>query len=154
MKHWNTISRSWMLGALLALGLAGTPALAAPNTNTAGSPPGDVTTTDLTGADWDVKSENSVCGVSTARQITNPAKVDYEKLMSATSEMKELEREGIKRDSARGQTLVIKARDKVRRASKAVMDEKGHCSVWKKIRHKKGRTVADITSSVEAKLGS
>jgi hypothetical protein len=107
---------------------------------------------DLTGSDWEVKSEDSICGVSAARQITNPAKVDYEKLMDATEEMKELKREGIKPDSARGQALVTQARDKVRRAAKAVMTEKGHCSVWKKISHKKNQEVTDITSAVKDKL--
>jgi len=106
----------------------------------------------ISGSDWVVKSEDNVCGVSSARQITNPAKVDYEALMNATSEMKELKRAGIKRDSARGQALVTKARDKVRRAARSVMTEKQYCSVWKKISHKKNRAVTDITAAVKAKL--
>jgi hypothetical protein len=103
-------------------------------------------------ADWIVKSADSICGVSTARQITNPAKVDYDKLLKATSEMKELRREGIDKNSARGQALVTKATQKVRETAKRVMTEKGHCSVWKKISNKSGKTVADLTSAILPKL--
>jgi len=114
----------------------------------------DLLTTDraTTGSDWVVKSADSICGVSTARRITNPAKVDYDKLLGATSEMKEIKRDGIDPKSAHGQALVTKARNKVREAAKSAMSEKGHCSVWKKISHKEGKAVVDLTSTVEAKL--
>jgi len=144
MKTWSKMGAA-LLAAVLTAGVA------------AAAPQSEVEAPAVLGqpvSDWVVKSEDNVCGVSQARQITNPAKVDYEKLMSATAEMKELKREGIKRDSARGQTLVTKARDKVRQASKAVMNEKGHCSVWKKITHKKGTAVTDITSAIKQKLGA
>lgn len=144
MMNWGKIGAALLATALMAGG-----AYAAPQSEVEGP-----AVVDLNGSDWVVKSEDNVCGVSQARQITNPAKVDYEELMSATVEMKELKREGIKRDSARGQALVTKARDKVRRASKAVMNEKGHCSVWKKITHRKGTAVTDLTRAIKKKLGS
>lgn len=104
------------------------------------------------GSDWVVKTSNSVVGVSQARQITNPAKVDYEKLMKATPEMKTLRKEGIEKTSARGQTLVTAAQSRIRRVSRTVMTEKGHCSVWKKISHKKGKAVTDLTETIKKKL--
>lgn len=104
------------------------------------------------GTDWVAKSADSICGVSTARQITNPAKVDYDELLEATSEMKELKREKIDKTSARGQALVTKATQKVREAAKKVMTEKGHCSVWKKISHKQKKTIVDLTSAIKPKL--
>ena len=107
----------------------------------------------VVGSHWIAKSADSVVGVSEARQVTNPAKIDYEKLMKATPEMKELRKEGIDKTSARGQTLVTAARDRIRRAARSVMTAKGHCSVWKKISHKDKRTVTDITEAVKAKLG-
>ncbi len=106
----------------------------------------------VVGSDWVVKTEDSVVGVSQARQITNPAKVDYEELMKATPEMKTLRKEGIDKTSARGQTLVTAAQSRVRRVSRTVMTEKGHCSIWKQISHKKGVAVTDITEDIKKKL--
>lgn len=105
-------------------------------------------------SDWVVRSEDHICGVSEARMIANPARVNYESLMNATPEIKELRRKGIDRDSARGQTLVTAARDRVRRATNAIMQEKGYDSVWKRISHRKGTAVADITSAVTTKIAS
>jgi len=146
MKYTTTITRLFLATALVAAG--GTAAA----TPTSGPVEGPAINAPNVGSDWVVKSEDSVCGVSEARQITNPAKVDYTKLMDATPEMKELTRKGIKKDSARGQTLVTAARDRVRRAANSVMSEKGHCSVWKKISHKKKTAVTDITDAVKKKL--
>ena len=106
------------------------------------------------GTDWVVRSEDHICGVSEARMIANPARVDYESLMDSTPEIKELRRKGIDRDSARGQTLVTAARDRVRRATNAIMKEQGYDSVWKRISHKQGRSAADITSAVTTKIAS
>ena len=145
MRACNSMSRLLAAAALAAAAAPGALALTAP----AAPQPAEQTTT---GSDWVVKSEDSVCGVSEAHMITNPAKVDYDALMEATPEMKELKRKGIKRDSARGQTLVTAARDRVREAASAVMSEKGHCSVWKEISHKKDKAVTDITDAVKAKL--
>ena len=104
------------------------------------------------GSDWTVKTADSVVGVSEARQITNPSKINYSKLLKATPEMKELKKEGLDKNSARGQTLVSQAQSRIARASRAVMTAKGYCSVWKKISHKKQQAVTDITALVKAKL--
>ena len=104
------------------------------------------------GSDWVVQADDHVSGVSNALQITNPAQVSYDSLMDDTSEMKELHRKGIRKDSAQGQVLVSAAKDRVRRAAKTVMKAKGHCSVWKQITSKSGVTVPDITEDVRKKL--
>ncbi len=103
-------------------------------------------------ANWVISQADHVSGVSNALQITNPAKVSYDSLMKDTSEMKELKKKGIKKNSARGQVMVSAAKDRVRRAAKAVMTAKGYCSVWKKITCKTGATVPDITEAVRKKL--
>lgn len=104
------------------------------------------------GSDWTVKTEDSVVGVSAARQITNPAKVNYSKLLKATPEMKEIKKDGIDKNSAQGLVLVSKAKARVARVSREIMTAKGYCSVWKKISHKKEQAVTDITALVKAKL--
>ena len=106
----------------------------------------------VVGTDWVVKTEDSIVGVSQARQITNPAKVDYEKLMKETPEMKTLRKKKIDETSARGQTLVTAAQSRIRRVARTVMTEKSHCSVWKKISHKKGTAVTDLTETIKKKL--
>jgi len=101
---------------------------------------------------WVVRSEDNVAGVSVARRITHPARVDFEKLMRATPEVKSLRKEGIERTSARGQILLSAAQSRVRRAARQVMNEKSHCSVWKEIRHKDERLVPDVTAAVLREL--
>ncbi len=104
------------------------------------------------GVDWVVSSANNVCGVNDARQISNPAKVNYGSLLAATPEIKEMKRKGIDQESPEGQILHNKAVDRIRTAASNVMASQGHCSVWRKIRHKKGRAVADITAEVKKQL--
>lgn len=130
--------------------------LALPGLGFAQEPPGavEVPIAEANLADWVVKAGDNVCGVSEARQISNPAKVKYDALMRATPEMKEMKRKGIDKDSARGLVLIAEAKDRIKRVAKAVMTDKGHCSVWKKISHKRGRSVTDITDTVLQKLES
>jgi len=104
------------------------------------------------GSDWVVSTGDNVCGVSGARQISNPAKLSYSSLLASTPELKEMKKKGISKESPEGLVLHNKGVDRVRKAAKTVMQEKGHCSVWKAIRSKKGVSVPDITSAVRAKL--
>jgi len=101
---------------------------------------------------WIGKSADNICGLRDARTVSNPGKVDFGKLMNATPEIKKIEKDGIDRSSPEGIQLMQKAVDRVTKACKAVMAEKGHCSVWKKIEHSEGRTASDLTDAVEAKL--
>jgi hypothetical protein len=140
----------WMVAILLAT----PPALATGGIELVGASPAEPVVAEAQAkvADWVVKQADHVSGVSSAHQITNPAKISYDSLMGDTSEMKELKRKGIRKDSARGQVLVSAAKDRVRRAAKSVMTAKGHCSVWKSIKSKSGKSVTDITEDVRKKL--
>jgi hypothetical protein len=103
-------------------------------------------------ADWVADSGDNVCGLSDVRALSDPAKVDYEKLWDATPEIKKMKKDGIDPSSAEGIQLKEKATDRIREACKQVMEDKGHCSVWKKIRHTDGRKIADITEQVQKKF--
>jgi hypothetical protein len=104
------------------------------------------------GTDWIVSSGDNVCGISDARQISNPARVSYESLLGDTPELKDMKKKGIEKDSPEGQILHNKGVDRVRKAAKTVMTNKSHCSVWKKISSRKGSAVPDITEAVRAEL--
>lgn len=112
----------------------------------AGSEPLEVST------GWIVDEADNVCGVRPARQITNPALVRYDELLDATPEIQRMKREGITRDSAQGQVLYAAAVDRVSKAARRVMNARSHCSVWKQVRHRDGRSVADISDEVKAEL--
>lgn len=101
---------------------------------------------------WIVKSGDNLCGLREASQLSNPALVDYDALLKATPEMEKLEREGIDPASPKGVQLKAKATDRVAEAAEDVRKAQGHCSVWKAVRHKDGRSVPDVTSLVMGQL--
>lgn len=92
--------------------------------------------------------EDWICGLGDLRQLTNPARVDYESLMEATPWMKELRREGIDPQSARGLILRAKAQAEVSRACDVVRRELEHCSVWRSIRRRDGGRIPLRTKEV------
>ena len=151
MTLTNALRRALAVGALLVGGtsVAGA-ALEAPDLVPAELARGDAAVQ----SDWIAKEADNICGLRDPKTLSNPAKVDFDKLMKATPEMKRIDKEGIDPKSAEGIQLRAKAVDRVTKASKAVMGERGNCSVWKKIRHKDGRTIPDITSTVESRLGT
>ncbi len=97
---------------------------------------------------WRAREADHLCGIRIPEQISNPATVDFRRAMSATEELRRMEREGIDPNSARGQALTAAAKRRVREAAAEVKDELGHCSVWKEISHVDGREVADITAEI------
>jgi len=101
---------------------------------------------------WRTRSKDNICGLSNPRQVNRPAKVDYKKVLKATPEMKDLVRRNIKPRSAEGQILRQRAVDRVRRASSMVMQSHGHCSLWKRISHRDGRQIDDLTQDIIATL--
>ena len=103
-------------------------------------------------AGWRARSADNICGLSILRQVNDPARLDYKRVLEATPEMKDLVRRGIKPNSAEGQILHQRAVDRVRRASSLVMQRKDHCSIWKRISHRDARKVRDRTSEVIAAL--
>lgn len=148
----RSATHTWMRrGAALAAGLllALAPMAASAAARPQDGPPVLATEGD---SDWIVEEANNICGVRTARQITNPAKVHYRTLLDATPEIQEMKRKGIDKDSPEGQLLYNAAIDRVRRAAERVMDEGGYCSIWKRIRHRDGRAVPDVTEAVEREL--
>jgi len=103
---------------------------------------------------WRARSKDNICGLSNPRQVNRPAKVDYKQVLKATPEMKDLARRNISPRSAEGQILRQRAVDRVRRAGSSVMQSHGHCSLWKRISHRDGRQIHDLTSAVIAALNT
>lgn len=137
------------LGSLLAVAAALVPG------SMAAAPPDPRTGTGIETAlagDWIVEAADNVCGLTDPRQISNPAELDYDELLRATPEMKEMKRKGIDKDSPEGQVLYNKAVDRVQSAAARVMKDKGYDSVWKKVRHRQGRKAPSITDAVKDKL--
>ena len=104
------------------------------------------------GKTWIIKSADNICGLSEASQLSSPAKVDFSKLMKATPEMKQITDDGIDPKSPEGVRLKNAAADRVAKAAEVVRVDQGHCSVWKKIKHKDGREITDLTDEILEEL--
>ena len=105
-------------------------------------------------AEWKASESDNIAGLTDLKKLSNPAVVDYDALLAATSEMKEIERERIDPESTKGRSLRQQAADRVTKAADLIRKEKRHCSVWKQISHKDGRKIPDITQAVKDKLDS
>jgi hypothetical protein len=133
------------LALIAALGLATTLASAAPR-------PVEVR---LDGArvlasDWIAKKTDNIVGLKDVNQLSHPAKLDFDRCLAATPEMKQMKDEGIGADSPEGIRLRTAGVNRVTRATNTVRTAGGYCSVWKTIAHKDGRRVPDLTSRVIA----
>jgi hypothetical protein len=84
--------------------------------------------------------------------LSKPARVDYDALLAATSEMKRIKDDKIDPNSPQGIQLRQTAATRVQAAVDKVRAAGGYCSAWKSIRHRDGRTIPDITDSVKAQL--
>ena len=109
------------------------------------------------GTSWVVDKRDNICGLDEPRQLSRPAKVDYQKLLSATPEVKQIKRKRIDPNSAEGVRLMSKARSRILSACEKVRSAKGHCSVWKKIslrdpKKDKKKKPVDVTSSVKGEI--
>jgi hypothetical protein len=104
------------------------------------------------GRDWIAQKPDNVCGLRSLDQLSNPAVVDYDALLEATPEMKKLKDQGIGRDTPEGIRLIAEATTRITNACEKVRAAAGHCSVWKAIQHKDGRSITDITAKVKAQL--
>ena len=131
----------------LLIGLAPVTAAAVPATEVAPRIAPD-------GNGWKAKSSDNIAGLSDLKKLSKPSVVDYDDLLAATPEMKEIKRDRIDPESTKGRTLRQQASDRVTKAAEAVRKEKRHCSVWKAITHSDKRKVPDITKAVKAKLES
>ena len=101
-----------------------------------------------TSSAWRTNPKDNICGLTSPRQLTQPARIDYRTALASTPEMKDLKRRGISLDSAEGQILRERAADRVRMIGSKLMKRKGHCSLWKEISHSNNRLIPDITSEL------
>lgn len=102
--------------------------------------------------DWVLKSADNICGLKDANQLSNPAVIDYDAALAATPEMKKIKDQKIDPNSPEGIRLSNAAVDRLTKACEEIRTQLGHCSVWKEIRHKDGRVIADITDKVKAQF--
>lgn len=103
-------------------------------------------------ADWIAEPSDNICGIADLRKLSNPARVDYDSLFESTPEMKELRRDRIDPGSARGKQLRRAANELITKAAEMVRRARGHCGVWKAIRHRDGRAIPDVTEEVRARF--
>ena len=101
-----------------------------------------------TSSAWRTNPKDNICGLTSTRQLTQPARIDYRTAIASTPEMKDLKRRGISLDSAEGQILRERAADRVRKIGSKLMKRKGHCSLWKEISHSNNRVIPDMTSEL------
>lgn len=101
-------------------------------------------------AAWKAQPQDNICGLRDLQQLSAPAKVDFERCLEATPEMKRMKKEGIRAQSPEGIQLRSEAVDRVTRAANLVREAGGFCSVWKAIEHQDGRRIPDLTSRVVA----
>lgn len=104
------------------------------------------------GTPYVVSKSDNICGLDQPRQLTNPAKVNYDALLSATPEVQKIEKDKIDPKSSEGITLMTKARARVLKACESVRASAGYCSVWKDIKRRNKKAVADITDAVKRQL--
>ena len=102
--------------------------------------------------EWIADEEDNICGISDLKKVTNPAKVSYDRLLDATPQMQELKRKGIDSDSAEGKALRKGAKTLITKTCELVRAARGHCSVWRSIGNKDGRSIPDITDEVIEKF--
>ena len=137
---------------LLAPFLAPPRAAAAEPLETTEAPPAALDALQAAATGWQARAEDNICGLRDPRQVSNPARVDFRRLMDSTPEMQRLRRDRIDPNSAEGIQLTEAARSRVAEACELVMAEAGHCSVWKAIRHADGREVPEVTEAVRERL--
>jgi hypothetical protein len=104
------------------------------------------------GTPFKVKKEDNICGLDEPRQLTRPAKVDYDALIDETPEAKTIKAKKIDPSSAKGIELMTKARSRVLTACESVRSMNSHCSVWKAISRRDGKAITDITDLVKAEI--
>jgi len=103
-------------------------------------------------AGWVCDRADSICGLDDPKMLSSPAKVDYDALYKSTAEYKKIRDEKIDANSSEGIQLRQRAVDRIREKTESIRSQKGHCSVWKTIRHTDARTIPDITDQVKALL--
>lgn len=154
---------TWIIYTLLGALVASEPEASAPGAQSvrtigivaeAATDPEATLPDDGRGTPFVVLKVDNICGLDEPRQLTTPAKVDYDALLEETAEVRELKRNGIDPTSSKGITLMTKARSRVLKACETVRTELGYDSVWKSISRRDSRSVPDATDAVKAKLAT
>jgi|GEM_PF-639960 len=101
---------------------------------------------------WICDRADSICGLDDPKMLSSPAKVDYDALYKSTAEYKKIRDEKIDANSSEGIQLRQRAVDRIREKTESIRSQKGHCSVWKTIRHTDARAIPDITDQIKALL--
>ena len=101
---------------------------------------------------WIVDPADNVCGLSDPRMLSRPARLDHPAVLAATPEMKRIVEEGIDPNSPIGVMLRQRGVDRVLRVANRVREQESYCSVWKRIRHRDGRAIPDVTDLVRQGL--
>lgn len=97
---------------------------------------------------WKAVKKDNICGLTDLDKVSSPAQVDYDELLKATPQMKEIDKKGIDVKSAEGKALVKEAKSLITKSAELERGSKSYCSVWKSISHKDGRKIPDITDAV------
>ena len=84
---------------------------------------------------WIATPSDNICGVKEPRMVTQPGVVNWQQLMDSTPEMKQMKKEGIKRDSPKGAQLISEAQSRCKRACVKQMRVAKVDSMWKNISH-------------------
>lgn len=109
-------------------------------------------TDDGRGTPYIVEKTDNICGLDEPKQLSNPAKVDYEALLEVTPQIKQMKKDKIDPNSARGIQLRTEAEALIRDTCEKLRVEKSYCSVWKKIERRDGTKVTDITEKVKKEI--
>ena len=59
-------------------------------------PAGGFATEGVSAAAWRAQAHDNICGLRDLEQLSMPAKLDFERCLAATPEMKRMKREGIR----------------------------------------------------------
>jgi hypothetical protein len=103
-------------------------------------------------AAWIVVRSDNICGLDDPRLLSRPARIEYKRVLESTPEIKKMHEQNIDPTSPAGIQLKTQAVDRVRNAAEKARVQGGFCSVWKRISHKDGREVFDLTAQVIALL--
>ena len=104
------------------------------------------------GTPYKVDKTDNLCGLAEPRQLSKPAKVDYDVLLEATDEYREIRDKKIDLESARGVELHNKAHSRIVAACERARTKLGHCSVWKTIARRNGKPIPNLTKSIKLDL--
>lgn len=102
--------------------------------------------------DWQVDLKDNLCGLCVGRQLSAPARVELQELMDSTPEMRRVRIERIDEASATYTQLIEAARKRVLRACELERQAGGWCSVWSRIRHRRGHEAPVITLEVARRI--